>query len=87
MRCTMAAQRTPRTVPAGCVAEAGGVAGKQEVVRMSEKLQNALTDEPVGIVISRGSREEVAPRFRAYLWLEDPDPENDEGVATDCRAA
>ncbi|HLV26996.1 MAG TPA: hypothetical protein VKZ41_11865 [Gemmatimonadales bacterium] len=25
-------------------------------------------DEPVGIVISRGSREEAIPRFAAYVW-------------------
>lgn len=32
--------------------------------------------EPVGIVISRGSRAEPAPRFRAYVW--GPAPEIDE---------
>lgn len=26
------------------------------------------SDEPVGIVISRGSREEATPRFEAYVW-------------------
>jgi len=25
-------------------------------------------EEPVGIVISRGSREEAAPKFWAYVW-------------------
>jgi hypothetical protein len=25
-------------------------------------------DEPIGIVISRGQREEQPPRFSAYIW-------------------
>ena len=32
-----------------------------------------LTDEPVGIVISRGSRDEATPRFWAYVWGPVPD--------------
>jgi hypothetical protein len=34
-------------------------------------LQSASTidhDEPVGIVISPGAREEILPRFSAYVW-------------------
>jgi|DEB19_MinimDraft_3_1074340.scaffolds.fasta_scaffold13925_2 hypothetical protein len=30
-------------------------------------------DEPVGIIISAGSREEPAPRFSAYVWGPVPD--------------
>lgn len=30
--------------------------------------------EPLGIVISRGSRAEDAPRFRAYIWGPAPEP-------------
>jgi len=41
------------------------------------------TEEPVGIVISRGSREEAAPKFWAYVW--GPVPQ-DTGL-TEVRAA
>ena len=34
-----------------------------------------LDQEPMGIVISRGSREEEAPRFSAYVWGPVPDAE------------
>ena len=27
-----------------------------------------LEQEPVGIIISRGSRDEATPRFSAYVW-------------------
>lgn len=30
--------------------------------------QNPTEEEPMGIVISRGSRVESAPRFAAYVW-------------------
>lgn len=30
--------------------------------------QVELEDEPMGIVISRGSRDEATPRFSAYVW-------------------
>lgn len=32
-----------------------------------------LQDEPIGIIISRGSRAEEAPRFSAYVWGPVPD--------------
>ena len=35
---------------------------------MSENRRNAVEGEPVGIVISRGSRGEAAPKFSAYIW-------------------
>jgi hypothetical protein len=35
-----------------------------------------IEQEPIGIVISRGSRHEPAPTFFAYVW--GPDPENPE---------
>jgi hypothetical protein len=37
------------------------------------------TDEPIGIVISRGGRDEVLPAFRAYVW--GPAPETTEQPA------
>ena len=35
---------------------------------MSNTRRADLESEPVGIVISRGSREEAPPRFAAYIW-------------------
>lgn len=32
-------------------------------------------EEPVGIVISRGSREEPPPTFSVYVWGPAPEPE------------
>jgi hypothetical protein len=29
--------------------------------------------EPIGIVISRGTREEAAPKFWAYIWAPAPE--------------
>lgn len=39
-------------------------------------MQAELEQEVVGIVISRGSREEATPRFSAYVW--GPVPEDSE---------
>lgn len=33
------------------------------------------TDEPVGIVISRGWEPETTPRFSAYMWAPVPEDE------------
>jgi hypothetical protein len=35
---------------------------------MKNSKENSRQDEPVGIVISRGSRAEPAPIFRAFVW-------------------
>jgi len=32
--------------------------------------QNGVDEEPMGIVISRGSRTETSPRFTAYVWCQ-----------------
>lgn len=37
---------------------------------MIDMSQNRQDEEPMGIVISRGSRAESAPRFAAYLWCQ-----------------
>jgi hypothetical protein len=50
---------------------------------MKEVRQPTVVDEPVGIVISRGTREEVSPRVLAYIW--GPVPAEDE--STSSRAA
>ena len=36
-------------------------------------MQAELEQEVVGIVISRGSRDEATPRFSAYVWGPVPD--------------
>lgn len=35
---------------------------------MTDIRRNANDEEPMGIVISRGSRNEITPRFAAYVW-------------------
>jgi hypothetical protein len=35
---------------------------------MSDMRQRATIDEPVGIIISQGTRDDVAPRVSAYIW-------------------
>jgi hypothetical protein len=55
--------------------QAGPVRGRQMVERAS---QVELEEEPVGIVISRGSRDEATPRFSAYVW--GPVPEEPEAL-------
>ena len=35
---------------------------------MTDIRQNGVDEEPMGIVISRGSRAESTPRFTAYVW-------------------
>jgi hypothetical protein len=37
-------------------------------MNMTDIRQPGTDDEPIGIVISRGARGEVAPRFAAYVW-------------------
>jgi len=51
---------------------------------MSALRQKAKDQEPVGIVISRGTRDEAAPRFWAYVW--GPAPE-ETASTTESRAA
>jgi hypothetical protein len=36
--------------------------------------------EPIGIIISRGSRDEATPRFSAYVW--GPVPEENEPLTS-----
>ncbi len=40
-----------------------------------------LEQEPIGIIISRGSRDEATPRFSAYVW--GPIPEEPEASQTE----
>ena len=41
-------------------------------------IKNTIEQEPIGIVISRGSRAEAAPRFWAYVWGPAPEIEQSE---------
>lgn len=45
---------------------------------MTTSRQGVQVEEPMGIVISRGSRAEPAPRVWAYVW--GPVPESDESA-------
>ena len=40
---------------------------------MTEIRERRTDDEPMGIVISRGSRAESTPRFAAYVWSQAAD--------------
>jgi hypothetical protein len=45
---------------------------------MTRERDKTKNDEPVGIVISRGSREQDEPRFTAYVW--GPAPSKSDGA-------
>ncbi len=49
-------------------------------------MKSELEQEPVGIVISRGSRDEATPRFSAYVWGPVPE-ETDTRTSGSNRAA
>jgi hypothetical protein len=52
---------------------------------MIDSRQSVVEDqEPMGIVISRGSRAEVAPKFLAYVWAQAPEATP---TAVDAKAA
>ena len=51
---------------------------------MTDKRQGAPFEEPIGIVISRGSRAEPPPRVWAYVWGEVPEVE---ATTADAKAA
>lgn len=42
---------------------------------MKKRIVETGPQEPLGIVISQGSRAEEAPRFVAYVWGPAPEPE------------
>jgi len=47
----------------------------RHMVDRAMQAQVELEQEPVGIVISRGSRDEATPRFSAYVWGPPDEPE------------
>ncbi len=48
---------------------------------MAHRRSVEIEQEPVGIVISGGSRAEPTPRFTAYVWGPVPTPEIEESGA------
>lgn len=51
---------------------------REELLYMSKKqVESNAVMEPLGIVISQGSRAEQAPRFWAYVWGPAPESEAD----------
>ncbi|MEO6446408.1 MAG: hypothetical protein ABIZ91_06930 [Gemmatimonadaceae bacterium] len=42
---------------------------------MTKNRQGVVEEEPIGIVISRGSRAEPPPRVSAYVWGREPELE------------
>jgi hypothetical protein len=51
--------------------------------QMAVSKRKRVEEEPLGIVISRGSREEPPPTFSLYVWgpASDPDPSSESKVA------
>ncbi len=47
---------------------------------MAKNRRTEIEQEPVGIIISRGSRAEQTPKFIEYVWGPAPEPESSEGM-------
>lgn len=54
---------------------------------MRKAVEPKEESEPVGIVISRGSREEPTPAFFAYIWGPAPEADKDSTRVVSPRAA
>lgn len=52
---------------------------------MTDRRQGVREEEPMGIVISRGSRDEPPPRVLAYVW--GPVPDDEPPPSIDAKAA
>jgi hypothetical protein len=46
---------------------------------MKAKSSSKVEQEPIGIVISRGPRQEQVPTFVAYVWGPDPEAPEETG--------
>ncbi len=44
---------------------------------MKKRIAEPEPQEPLGIIISRGSREDLPPRFAAYVWGPGPETVSD----------
>ena len=72
-------------VPTGIDAPLANASDYGEIIMQRDR-EKRVEDEPVGIVISRGSREQVEPRFVAYVW--GPAPKSADGATkADVKAA
>ena len=49
---------------------------------MNAEATTISEQEPIGIVISRGSHAEPAPMFFSYVWADDPEPSETTEVST-----
>ncbi|MDQ6738650.1 MAG: hypothetical protein M3Z30_13250 [Gemmatimonadota bacterium] len=50
----------------------------KQAINMTKSKDATSADEPLGIIISRGSREEPTPIFSTYIW--GPAPEVRDGA-------
>jgi hypothetical protein len=53
----------------------------KEATHMNQTSEAKRSDEPLGIIISRGSREEPTPIFSTYIWGPTPEPAEDASKA------
>ncbi|MDQ2888974.1 MAG: hypothetical protein M3R65_00270 [Gemmatimonadota bacterium] len=49
----------------------------KETINMTRKKDLPRSEEPIGIIISSGSREEPRPVFSTYVWGPAPDISDD----------
>mgnify|MGYP001553842773 CR=1 FL=1 len=53
----------------------------KEAIEMTKNTETKRPNEPLGIIISRGSREEPTPFFSTYVWGPAPEPVDGESKA------
>jgi hypothetical protein len=53
----------------------------KEEIKMTKKTDTTRPDEPLGIIISNGSRDEPTPIFSTYIWGPAPEPADDASKA------
>ena len=54
-----------------------GVTPNPSESRMKKDRKEAVSDEPLGIIISRGDKTEPTPVFSAYIWGPVPDADTE----------
>lgn len=67
-------------IAAGAAIKAGVFVPRGDVIMVEVAMDIELEQEPVGIIISRGSRDEATSRVSAYVW--GPAPEDSETPRT-----